>query len=140
MAYTRTSTHKECTYFNNGFCMLNNMPIDPDQAGCPNFTPKGVIPIPKPAPSYQQTWQQGIAGFKGVGRGMGTGRGMGMGRGGGRGMGQFTPQTFPQTPAGAPAMPTPPASKDQEIQMVENQVAALQQQLEQVKKRMRELE
>ena len=53
-------------------------------------------------------------------------------------MGQFTPQTFPQTPAGAPAMLAPPMSKEQETQIFENQVAALQQQLEQVKKRMQE--
>lgn len=35
-------THKECIHFNNGFCILNNVSVDPNQLACPNFTPKNV--------------------------------------------------------------------------------------------------
>ena len=68
----------------------------------------------------------------GYGMGMGRGRGMGMGRR----AGGFMQATYP----GAPMMPTPPMTKEQEIQMLRNQMKVLQDQLEQIKKRLRELE
>lgn len=60
---------------------------------------------------------------------------------GGMGMGrrrQFT-QAFPSQPASVPMALTHPMSKEQEIQMLENQMKNLQQQLEHVKKRLEEL-
>jgi len=58
-------------------------------------------------------------------------RGMGMGRR----AGGFMQATYP----GAPMMPAPPMTKEQEIQMLRNQMKILQDQLEQIKKRLREL-
>jgi len=72
----------------------------------------------------------GMGGGMGMGQGMGSGRGMGMGRGMGRGMGLAAQPPAPQAP---------PASKEQEIQMLNDQMKGLQQQLEQIKKRMQEL-
>ena len=64
----------------------------------------------------------------GMGSGMGMGRGMGQGRGMGMGLAAQPPSTQ-----------TPPASKEQEIQMLNDQMRSLQQQLEQIKKRMQDL-
>jgi len=80
-----------------------------------------------------------------MGSGMGGGYGMGMGRGGGRGMGrgywQATGPFAPQAPVGTSA--TPPTSlqmsKEQEIQMLENQMKDVQKQLDQIRKRLKEL-
>ena len=77
----------------------------------------------------------GIGG--GYGMSMGRGRGMGMGRGMGRGMGGFAQPTYP----GATTMPpTPSITKEQEIQMLKDQMRILQDQLEQIKKRLKDLE
>lgn len=75
------------------------------------------------------------------------GFGRGMGRGGGRGMGfrrwQATEPFVPQVPVGTPttqAMSTPQMSKNQEILMLKNQMKIIQQQLDQIRKRLKELE
>jgi len=34
--------HRNCANFSNGICMLTGMPVDPEGAACPNFTPKPV--------------------------------------------------------------------------------------------------
>lgn len=62
----------------------------------------------------------------GVGRGMGMGRGMGFGRG--------MCWTMPPPPS-----PPQPSSREQEILMLENQMRVLQQQLDEIKRRLREL-
>jgi len=84
-----------------------------------------------------------------MGSGMGGGYGMGMGRGGGRGMGrgmgrgywQATGPFAPQAPVGTSATPPTPLqmSKEQEIQMLENQMKGVQKQLDQIRKRLKEL-
>lgn len=81
----------------------------------------------------------------GMGRGLGMGMGMGRGRGGGRGMGRGRGMgmgTFPpQSPVSPPAMattPRPPMSREEEIRMLENQMRILQQQLDQIRKRLKE--
>jgi predicted Fe-Mo cluster-binding NifX family protein len=75
------------------------------------------------------------------------GFGRGMGRGGGRGMGfrrwQATEPFVPQAPVGTPttqAMSTPQMSKNREILMLKNQMKIIQQQLDQIRKRLKELE
>jgi predicted Fe-Mo cluster-binding NifX family protein len=79
----------------------------------------------------------------GMGYGMGGGLGLGMGRGGGRGMGRGRGMGMRMTPQPvypSPLSVTPPQmTKDQEIQMLKSQMDALQSQLEQVKKRLKEL-
>jgi len=80
----------------------------------------------------------------GGGSGMGGGMGRGGGRGGGRGMGfkrWQTPQYGPQAPINIPVTPVvqPQMTKEQEIQMLENQMKTMQQQLAQIKKRLKEL-
>lgn len=79
-----------------------------------------------------------------MGFGMGGGYGMGMGRGGGRGMGFRRWQAtglFPQAPMNTPSMLPilPQKSKEQEIQMLENQMKDMQKKLDQIKKRLKEL-
>jgi predicted Fe-Mo cluster-binding NifX family protein len=80
----------------------------------------------------------------GFGMGGGYGMGMGRGRGGGRGMGFRRWQgtgLFPQAPTTTPAIPPvlPQLSKEQEIQMLENQMKSMQKQLDQIRKRLKEL-
>ena len=81
----------------------------------------------------------------GFGMGGRYGMGMGRGRGGGRGMGrgywQATWPFAPQAPMSTPTTPPmlPQMSKEQEIQMLENQMKGLQKQLDQIKKRLKEL-
>jgi len=65
------------------------------------------------------------------GMGMGRGRGMGMGRG----MGRFMQPTYPEA-----TTYTPQISREQEIRMLKDQMKILQGQLEQIKKRLKELE
>jgi len=68
------------------------------------------------------------------------GGGMGRGRGGGRGMGGGMyggQRPFQQPPQ--PFQPAQPASKDEEIQMLERQAEDLQKQLDAIKKRIEEL-
>ncbi|MEA2089515.1 MAG: hypothetical protein U9O89_01985 [Thermoproteota archaeon] len=57
MTYLGTSkfpTHKECIHFNSGLCTLNNVPVDPNQPTCPNFTPKNITLPPQTSRTYQQ--------------------------------------------------------------------------------------
>jgi hypothetical protein len=73
--------------------------------------------------------------------GMGRGGGRGMGRGMGRGYWQATGTFAPQAPVGTSATPPTPLqmSKEQEIQMLENQMKGVQKQLDQIRKRLKEL-
>jgi len=80
-----------------------------------------------------------------MGFGIGGGYGMGMRRGGGHGMGFRRWQgtgLFPQAPMNTSAMlpMLPQMSKEQEIQMLENQMKDMQKKLEQIKKRLKELQ
>jgi len=45
--YATASTHKECAYFNSGICVLSNIPVNPNQIACPNFTPKHLTANPQ---------------------------------------------------------------------------------------------
>ena len=78
----------------------------------------------------------------GFGTGGGYGMGMGRGRGGGRGMGFRRWQatgSFPQAPM-TPISPMPPQmSREQEIRMLESQMGSMQKQLDQIRKRLKEL-
>lgn len=69
----------------------------------------------------------------GMGRGMGRGMGMGRGDGMGRGMGMWG-QASPQTPP-----PTTRVSREQEMQLLENQAKMLEEQLKQIRERLEEL-
>lgn len=74
----------------------------------------------------------------GPGMGMGRGRGMGMGRGMGRGGMGMGPGPYGQPPY-VPQGPMPAMSKEQEIQMLENQMSFLQGELDRIKRRIVEL-
>ena len=97
----------------------------------------GPISSPTAPMKYGMGGGRGGGGGYGMGggRGMGLGRGMGMGRG----MGGYTSQTYPGTPT-APPMATPQMTKEQEAQMLGNQMKLLQDQLNQIKARLKELE
>ena len=110
-------THGNCVNFRNGFCTLNNVAADPNEAACPNFIPKNITPQLQIRYSYPpqytpppQTWydyrthhssgpissiptatRQGGVGLLYMSsgrRGGGRGGGVGAGRGRGR-MGGF---------------------------------------------------
>jgi predicted Fe-Mo cluster-binding NifX family protein len=68
--------------------------------------------------------------------GVGWGRGMGRGRGDGSGRQQATGQSVPPRPR--QAVPSPPlgTSKERELQLLQAQAATVQQQLDQIQKRM----
>jgi len=78
----------------------------------------------------------GLGGGYGMGRGMGRGLRRGLGRGFGRGFGYY-----PNAPAyyGAPVNWTAP-TKDQELEMLKQQASNFEQNLEDIKKRIGELE
>jgi len=40
LTYQRHPTHKECIHFNGNLCTFFNIPVNPNQPACPNFTPK----------------------------------------------------------------------------------------------------
>lgn len=71
-----------------------------------------------------------------AGMGMGAGGGMGMGRGMGARAG-WAAQATAVPPAGPPG---PSRSKEQELQMLKTQAQALQQQMEQINQRLKELD
>ena len=77
----------------------------------------------------------------GMGRGGGRGKGRGMGRGMGRGYQQAAVPLAPQAPVATPATPAmlPQLSKQQEIQMLEDQMKNMQDQLNAISKRLEEL-
>lgn len=82
----------------------------------------------------------------GYGRGMGRGGGMrggGMGMGRGRqpgyGYGMGMPQVPPAVPSATPAPMAPSLTREQEIAALSNYLKAMEQQLEQIKKRLDEL-
>jgi predicted Fe-Mo cluster-binding NifX family protein len=83
----------------------------------------------------------GMGGGYGMGMGMGRGGGRGIGRGMGRGYQQATGPFAPQAPISTPVTPPipPQMSKEQEIQMLENQMKTIQKQLDQIRKRLKEL-
>jgi len=82
----------------------------------------------------------------GIGRGYGMGirrvggrgKARGIGRGRGMGMGGFAPSTHTVVST-TPITQTPPVSKEKELIMLENQMKSLQQQLDQIKKKIKEL-
>jgi predicted Fe-Mo cluster-binding NifX family protein/ferredoxin len=91
----------------------------------------------------------GMGGGRGMGRGMGRGGGMGrgmgkgMGRGGGmgRGMGMAAAMGMPSTgPAAGFPQATGPRSREQELAALKQEVELLEQQRQQVNKRIAELE
>ncbi len=79
-----------------------------------------------------------------MGFGMGGGYGMGIERGGRRGMGFRRWQgtgLFPQAPMNIPMLPMlSQMPKEQEIQMLENQMKSMQKELNRIKKRLKELQ
>ena len=76
----------------------------------------------------------------GFGMGMGGGRGGGGGRGMGRGMGLGMQQPMPSQPQPqAPQAPTKPRTKEEEIEELSNMANRLENDLEEVKKRIEEL-
>jgi len=82
-------------------------------------------------------------GFRMGGPGMGMGRGGGRGMGEGRGMGyrrwQIT-EPYVSPPITSPlTVPMPTMSKEEEIRMLESQMETMQQQLDQIKRRLKEL-
>ena len=83
----------------------------------------------------------GMGGGYGIGMGMRRGGGRGMGRGMGRGYWQATGPFAPQAPMSTPVTPPmlPQMSKEQEIQMLENQMKDVQKQLDWIRKRLKEL-
>ena len=77
-----------------------------------------------------------------MGTGMEGSYGMGMGRGGGRGMGRGMGLGLRRFASPTPPMPqiqSPKISKEQESLMLKNQMKSLQQQLDQIRKRLKEL-
>jgi len=76
-------------------------------------------------------------GGQGMGRGMGTGRGMGRGMGMGGGRGGYGPQVVPPTP---PPAGTPPSMSQEDISTLKAQTEALRKQLDEVMRRIEELE
>jgi len=98
------------------------------QASVPgHFGTGGTSPTPGMSP--------GMGGARGVGGGGGAGAGRGMGGGMMGGGFQATPYGMGATP-GAPS----PMSKDEELQSLKNQAQAVSQQLDQINKRIEEIE
>ncbi|MEA1997997.1 MAG: NifB/NifX family molybdenum-iron cluster-binding protein [Euryarchaeota archaeon] len=81
-----------------------------------------------------------IAPGGGFGMGMGGGRGGGRGQGMGRGMGRGMQQPMPSQPQPqAPQAPITPQTKEEEIEELSNMANRLENDLEEVKKRIEEL-
>jgi len=51
------ATHKECIHFDNGFCILNNVMVSPNQPTCSNFRAKKLMIISQVEKPYQQPRQ-----------------------------------------------------------------------------------
>ncbi|MCK4618046.1 DUF5320 family protein [Candidatus Aerophobetes bacterium] len=103
------------------------------QASVPShFGTGGTSPTPGMSP--------GMGTFPGMGGGGGGGGGRGMGRGMMGGGFQTTPYGMGATP-GVPSPGAPsPMSKDEELQSLKNQAQAVSQQLDQINKRIEEIE
>jgi len=94
-----------------------------------HFGTGGMSPTPGTTP--------GMGMFPGMGGGRGMGRGGGAGAGRGMMGGGF--QATPYGTGAAPGAPSP-MTKDQELQSLKNQAQAVSQQLDQINKRIKELE
>jgi predicted Fe-Mo cluster-binding NifX family protein len=82
----------------------------------------------------------GVGFGMGMGMGMGGGRGGGRGRGMGRGMGLDMQQPMPSQPQPqAPQAPLTPRTKEEEIEQLANMANRVENDLEEVKKRIEEL-
>lgn len=95
------------------------------------------------APSHFGTGgNPSFGGGMGQGRGMSLGRGMGRGMGIGRGMGQGMTGGFQPTPFSSGVTPdaSQKMSKEEEMQFLKNQAQTIAQELEQINKRIKELE
>jgi len=87
-------------------------------------------------------------GTGGAGQGMGMGRGMGRGRGGGRGMGRGMGQGggmgmgagLAQGPIPAPQPPAQNLTRDEELATLTQQAEAMNQQMQEIQERIRQLE
>ncbi len=75
----------------------------------------------------------------GMGQGMGQGRGMGAGRGMGQGMTEGGFQSMPFSPGASPGV-SPTMDKKEELQFLKNQAQTIAQELEQINKKIKELE
>ena len=110
LAYLGKPTHKECINFRDGICTLYGIPVDPNQPACPNFTPKTA---------YQQPWFRRF-GF-------------------GRGISPYQ-YGYPYMPV-FPWMPwLYPPTKEEELRILEDHAKILEQQLNDIKRRLKELE
>jgi len=113
-------------------------------AGVQVFTVAGGT-VKEAAEAYKEGRLQAItgpsagpyAGMGGRGMGMGMGRGMGRGMGMGGGWGGSEPQVVPPT---SPPAGTPPSAPMEDISALKAQTEALRKQLDEVMKRIEELE
>jgi predicted Fe-Mo cluster-binding NifX family protein len=94
---------------------------------------------------YKDGELKSVTAPRAMGFGTGGGMGLGMGRGGGRGMGRgrgmgirgFPQPTYPSPPSVASV---PQLTREQEVQTLRSQMDLVQNQLDQIKKRLKELE
>ena len=105
----------------------------------PHFGTGGMSPTPGTTSGMGMFPGMGGSPGMGGGRGMGRGGGAGAGRGMGGGMMGGGFQTTPYGTGATPGVPSP-MTKDQELQSLKNQAQTLSQQLDQINKRIKELE
>ena len=133
--------HRDCEYFNNGFCNLSGAAVDPYGPACPRFTPKNTTKTiqteaayPGAKRSYQvylpHMGQAHLLGRRG-GRGRGMRGGMGMGRVRGMAANPYYP----------PMQVQPPISmtRAQEEEALTQQLEELEKQLKEVRGRLEKL-
>ena len=89
---------------------------------------------------FQSSSQPSVGDHYGMRGGMGSGIGMGMGRGMGRGMGMGRGIGMGMGPGIMPQAATPAMSPGQEIEMLKSQAQMLGQQLNEIQRRLEELE
>jgi len=118
------------------------------QAGVELLTASGMTvreAVERYARGELAPFSPGAAAAPGFGPGMGGGRGMGRGGGMGRGSWGMMPPPTPPAYGPGPGMGMPPSppgaslSKDEELRMLRGQARSLEEQLEQIKRRLEEL-
>jgi predicted Fe-Mo cluster-binding NifX family protein len=92
------------------------------------------------AGKFQSSSQPSVGDHYGMGMGTGMGSGMGMGRGMGGGMGRGMGRGMGMGPGIMPQAAPPAMSPEQEIEMLKSQAQMLGQQLNEIQRRLEELE
>ncbi len=127
--------HRDCDYFNNGFCTLSGVAVDPYSSACPRFTPKSTTKTIQAEAAYPNDRRSYPVYTLQMGQGRHLDRrgGRGRGRGGGLGMGRVRGMMVYPYHTPMQLQPYNSSGRAQEEEALKRQLEELEKQLKEVR-------